>query len=238
MDMEFIQGIDTSKHQGGVSFEKTREAGMCFAFVKCTEGVGYTDPRFYESWGKLVAMDGEYIRGAYHFARPDTGGGMQDGEREALYFAKVLRLGGHCDRGALPPVLDFEKYSSSGPSENIPWIRGFIRVIEQEFGRKPIIYTGRNIWRYEVGNTDVFIDCPLWQVNYSGNRTKPVKTPWPKWTFWQWSGGRGSNFDYCFWLKKHGKMPGIPSGICDVNRFNGTMEELKKLALFSCSSIV
>lgn len=236
--MDFIQGIDTSKHQGDVSFEKTQEAGMRFAFIKCTEGMGYTDPRFYESWGKLVALDGVYIRGAYHFARPDTGGGKKDGEREASYFAKVLHLGGYCDKGALPPALDFEKYSSFGARENIPWVEGFVDVMEKEFGRKPIIYTGRNIWKYEVGNTDRFIDCPLWQVNYSQRKTVPVKMPWDKWTFWQWSGGRGDTFDYCFWFKKHGKMPGVQNGICDVNRFNGTWEDLRKLALLPCSSIM
>ncbi len=236
--MDFIEGIDVSKHQGDVDFKATMSAGMKFAFVKCTEGIGYIDPCFHENWRKLVELDGDYIRGAYHFARPDTGGGLKDGENEAWHFAHVLKEAGHCAEGCLPPALDFEKYSDSGPEDNIPWVRGFINVIEKELGRKPIIYTGKNIWKYELGNTDAFTACPLWQVYYSDYKSKRklVTTPWPNWTFWQWSGGRGKGFDYRFWLMKNGKMPGIRSGFCDVNRFNGTLEELQRLAQLKAPS--
>lgn len=169
--------------------------------------------------------------GAYHFARPDTGGGAQDGEREAQYFSKILKRSGGVELGCFPPVVDFEKYSAFGPKENIPWMRSFVHVIETELGRKPMIYTGRNIWKYEMGNTDEFIDCPLWQVDYTGKRNAPKKTPWFSWTLWQYSGGRSKHFDYRYWMKEKGKMPGIQAGFCDVNRFNGTLEELYKLAL-------
>lgn len=228
---EYIEGIDVSKHQGDVNFKATLRAGMKFAFVKCTEGVGHTDPSFAENWRKLVEMDGEYIRGAYHFARPDTGGGAQDGEREAKYFVDVLKKAGDCAEGCFPPALDFEKYSDSGPAENVPWVRSFIHVIENDLGRKPIIYTGRNIWKYELGDTDAFVDCPLWQVDYTEKRDIPKPTPWKQWTFWQWSGGRSKNFDYRYWYKKNGPMPGIRAGFCDVNRFNGSMDDLLRLAM-------
>lgn len=231
--MNWVQGIDVSRHQGDVNFRLTMDAGMHFAFVKCSEGIGYTDPRFYENWNKLIQLNGSYLRGAYHFARPDTGGGERDGEREAIYFSSTLKRAGHFTRGSLPPVLDFEKYSVSGPPENIRWVHAFIRVVEHELGRKPIIYTGRNIWTYELGATDAFVDCPLWQVDYTAHRTKPKDMPWPSWTFWQWSGGRGKGFDFRFWFRQHGAMPGIDSGICDVNRFNGTIDELHRLAQLS-----
>lgn len=234
--MDFIEGIDVSKHQGDVDFKATMNVGMKFAFVKCTEGVGYIDPCFHENWRRLVELDGDYIRGAYHFARPDTGGGLKDGENEAWHFAHVLKEAGHCAEGCLPPALDFEKYSKSGPEENISWVRGFIHVIEHELGRKPIIYTGNNVWKFKLGNTDAFIDYPLWQVKYLRYAKKPTPMPWPTWTFWQWSGGRGKDFDYRFWFKKNGKMPGIKSGICDVNRFNGTMEDLFRLAQLKAPS--
>jgi len=84
-----------------------------------------------------------------------------------------------------------------------------------------------------MGSTSEFIHCPLWQVNYSEVAEHPVQMQWKDWTFWQWSGGKGKEFDFRFWLKKNGKMPGIPAGYCDVNRFNGTLDELWNMALMS-----
>ena len=228
--MSYLQGIDVSKHQGkNVDFKATQSADMTFAFVKMTEGVGYIDPEFKNNWRKLVDLDGQYIRGVYHFARPDTVGGRIDGENEARYMVRVLKSNGHWQEGCLPPALDYEKYCDSGPRENGEWVRGFVEVVEAELGRTPIIYTGRNVWRYELGDTREFVRCPLWQVRYT-KKPQPVPMPWPTWTFWQWSGGKGKDFDHRFWMMAHGKMPGVASGYCDVNRFNGTKEALWELA--------
>lgn len=233
--MKYIEGIDVSKHQGkDVDFKATMSASMVFAFVKITEGVGHTDPEFRNNWKKLVALDGEYIRGVYHFARPDSVGGRIDGENEAKYMVKVIKRNGHWQEGCLPPALDFEKYSEWTHVKNVEWVKGFIHVVEAEMGRPPIIYTGRNIWKFEMGSTQEFVSYPLWQVNYSSKAQHPVKMVWDRWTFWQWSGGKGKEFDHRYWLHANGKMPGIPSGYCDVNRFNGTRKELWEMALLTC----
>ena len=83
-----------------------------------------------------------------------------------------------------------------------------------------MIYTGKNIWRYEVGNTSAFTSYPLWQVFYSGTATQPPDMPWPSWTLWQYSGG-GSH-------QHHPDVPGV--GSVDVNRWAGTMDELRQFA--------
>jgi len=227
-----IKGIDISRHQGKVDFDRVAEQGFKFCFVKCTEGQGYVDPMFLHNWEKLVGMQekGMY-RGAYHFARPGSDGSVEDAKREAGDFCDaLLAVGSHC-RGCLPPVLDFEQYSDNGPHENERWIRAFSIVVEERLDRKPIIYTGKNIWRHELGNTGNFSDHLLWLVKYTmqgslikshGDQHKPL--PWDKWTFWQWSGGGDFNF--------HGPVLGV-DGDCDVNYFSGAQQELAKLALDS-----
>lgn len=199
---------------------------MRFAIVKATEGVDYVDPKFRENWAKLVELGHEKLyRGAYHFARPSSGGGgATDGEREARDFCKALKSAGSWEVGCLPPALDFEEYSSSNASQNIPWIEAFVRVVESELGRKPMIYTGANVWKFEAGNTAAFKDLPLWQVYYSATATQPVAMPWDNWTFWQWSGGG----DFAF----YGPVPGV-RGACDVNRFNGSESDLAALAMIA-----
>lgn len=220
----WIQGIDVSHHQGSINFSQVAGGGMRFAICKATEGVDYTDPKFFENWAKLVDLGHDTLyRGAYHYARPSSTGGSADGEAEAKDFCAALKKAGHYGAGALPPALDFEEYSDSDGNQNIPWIRSFVNVVQQELGRSPMIYTGANVWRYEVSNTSDFIHLPLWQVYYSASATQPTTTPWPSWTFWQWSGGG----QYAY----YGPVPGIPgSGVCDVNRFNGTADDLARLA--------
>ncbi|MEM6988900.1 MAG: glycoside hydrolase family 25 protein [Myxococcota bacterium] len=225
-----IQGIDVSHHQGEVDFAAVAKAGFSFAYVKATEGTGYTDPKFRENWRKLRDLEGTIHRGAYHFARPDSVGTEKDGELEARDFALAIRKVGGAGPGMLPPALDFEKYSENTPEQNRPWVAAFVRVMEEEFGRPPVIYTGRNIWRYELGNADDFIDCPLWLVRYSKRGAQGMTAVaershqplrWPRWTFWQWSGGGKFNH--------HGPVDGV-NGDCDVNLFNGTKVELDALA--------
>jgi GH25 family lysozyme M1 (1,4-beta-N-acetylmuramidase) len=218
-----IQGIDVSYHQGTVNFSQVAASGMRFALVKATEGVNYIDPKFFENWDKLVSLGNKTIyRGAYHYARPSSTGGSSDGEAEARDFCSALKSAGHYGVGALPPALDFEEYSESDSSDNIPWIEAFVRVVEAELGRTPMIYTGANVWRYEVGNSSAFKHLPLWQVYYSQSATQPPAMPWDTWTFWQWSGG--GDFAY------YGPVPGV-STVCDVNRFNGDEAALASLAM-------
>lgn len=224
---DYIQGIDVSKHQGRVDHPTVAASGMMFCICKATEGRDYEDPRFEENMlaiREVLRSGASYFPGAYHFARPDSGGGAEDGRAEAEDFCDVLeRVCGDITRDFMPPALDFEKYSESDATDNIPWIEAFVDVVIERTGRVPMIYTGANIWRYEVGNTDLFSTLPLWQVFYSGTAKQPPKMPWDQWHLWQYSGG-GS-------FQHHPKVPG--AGVVDVNRWYGTKAELLEFAAAS-----
>lgn len=217
-----IQGIDVSKHQGTIDFQEVAASGMRFCFCKGTEGADYVDPKVREYWRGLLATD--IYRGLYHFARPDLRAGRAGGEKEGRNLVALAKQLDLTAWGTLPPVLDFEKYSESDSKDNIPWIQGWLDVVEGELCRMAAIYTGANVWKYEVGDTDVFADRPLWQVDYTETRSKPktiAKGNWP-WVWWQWSGG--GDFAYAH------RVPGINT-IVDVNDFYGTAAELAALAM-------
>lgn len=240
-----IYGVDVSRHQGDVNFaDMSANSEMKFAIVKATEGKDYEDPQFRDNWSKLMALDPEtkdgntIIRGVYHFARMDLrpDQGRSAGELEARWLVQVLREVGGYGEGALPPALDWEKYGGT-PATNVEWIRGFVDVVESELGRRPMIYTGPNVWYYTTNDSDAFVDYGLWEVKYNANGSDPQSNPplMPRkdsrrrwcWKLWQWSGGG----DFNYYQPQYGDIPGVPSGTADVNRFNGTMEELREMAI-------
>lgn len=200
-----IEGIDVSRHQKGLDFAAIPDSYR-FVIAKATEGTDYLDPEFYRFAEQT--RDRGLVFGAYHFARPSSnGGGIDDARSEALCFAQAINCAGGVD---LPPWIDFEEYSPNGPDENRTWIREFVRVIEEETGWSPGIYTGRNVWKYEVGNSTEFDHLPIWLVAYSKNKSVPKflgRTP----ELWQWSGG--SRFAY-------GSK--IGGRTVDLNRFTGS----------------
>jgi len=249
-----IFGVDVSAHQGTVDFLAMREQNdMMFAVIKCTEGAEegtpFLDAKFNENWEKLMALDprcgptGQTMcRGAYHFARYDNrqDQGETGGENEAKWFCKNMkRVGGYeHDGGALPPWLDLEKWDGTAEN-NLAFVRGWLRVCEAELGRSPMFYTGINTWASSHFNdSDEWVEYPLSEVKYRQNgweasESPPQMTkrnkPWP-WTFWQWSGGITSEADLRYYLQKYGPIAGVPSGSCDVDRFDGTPADLHTLS--------
>lgn len=218
----YLEGIDVSHHQGSVDHQAVADSGMLFCMVKATEGADYEDPKFAENIKRIGQVQGRtYYPGATHYARPDNRQGRQGGEVEGNWFCDVVeRVCGDVRHNFMPPALDFEKYSESDVKDNVPWIQGWIDVVERRLGRRPAIYTGANVWRYEVGNSDAFIEHPLWQVYYSGTATQPPSMPWPTWSMWQYSGG--GDFQH------HPPVPGV--GVVDVDRFAGSLADLDSFA--------
>ncbi len=249
-----IFGVDVSAHQGTVDFRAMRrDNDMRFAIIKCTEGAEegtpFLDDKFNENWAKLMELDptsappeDAIYRGAYHFARYDNrqGQGEAGGENEAKWFCKNMKLvGGYeHDGGCLPPWLDLEKWDGTAEN-NLAFVRGWLRVCEAELGRSPMFYTGINTWASShFEDSDEWVEYPLCEVKYRQNgweedEAPPQMTkrnkPWP-WTFWQWSGGVTSEADLRYYLQKFGPIAGVPSGSCDVDRFDGDINDLHALS--------
>lgn len=232
-----LLGVDVSHHQGDIDWAKiARSRIIRFAIVKFTEGaagsnnIGYEDPRARANWHSLQANP-SIIRGSYHFARADNRPNPQGGSDEARWYADLIREIGDHGRGTLPPALDWEQ-STGSVSNNILWIENFVRTLQEEIGRTPMIYTGWNFWRDTTGDSTAFLNYPLWEVKYSntGPNGPPPRIPRdigkPRWApaIWQWSGG--GNFAHYF--KRGGSIPGI-NGIVDINTLFGGESALAAL---------
>jgi GH25 family lysozyme M1 (1,4-beta-N-acetylmuramidase) len=246
-----LLGIDVSQSQGAIDFVQVRSAGFCFCICKASEGADFQDPSFVSNLQRIRDLDesAPFYAGAYHFARPDHRAGRSGGETEAKWFCKVLQdtartLGTSLAQDFIEPVLDMEIYDKSETTDNVAWIDGFLGVIQSELGRKGMVYSGPSYWKYQVADTDQFAlaGVPLWEVKYSSQGGDPTqaappmitdtsKTAWSP-SLWQWSGGG----DYAYYQKQHGAIPGIVSGVADVDRVMGDDGLLRTLAAASSAN--
>lgn len=203
-----VIGVDVSQYQREPDFAACASAGYSFAIAKATEGAGWTDKTFARNWQAIRAAG--LIRGAYHFGRPAS-----DPIKQADHFAKVM---GPLGPGDLPPALDLEAHDDLKPLALVEWTIAFLEHIEAITGRWPMLYTGPGFWQRRLkpaGDAALKLTSwPYWTAQYH-ERPEPDARPWARWTIWQHSG--------------HGKVPGF-SGDVDLNRFNGTLDDLRTLA--------
>jgi len=202
--------MDVSGYQGNVAWSTAYANGARFAYVKATEGTGYTNPYFAQQY------DGSYnvgmIRGAYHFARPN----ISSGTTQADYF--VDHGGGWSGDGkTLPGAVDLEYNPYSGgtcyglsQSSMAAWIRAFSNEYHARTTRYPVIYTSTSWWSQCVGTAANFSSTsPLWVARYSST-VGMLPYAWSYYTFWQYADS--------------GTFPG------DQDRFNGAYSQLQAIA--------
>jgi GH25 family lysozyme M1 (1,4-beta-N-acetylmuramidase) len=161
-----IKGIDVSGHQRSISWRAVKRAGVAFAFIKATEGVGFVDSAFERH--RTDARRAGVPVGAYHFARPDTNISAQDPIAEADHFIDVAEPA----EGDLLPVLDLETPGLSS-AQMARWAKRFLQRVEKRIGEPPILYTFTSFWRDKVGDSRTFTRYPLWLANYGPNDGRP-----------------------------------------------------------------
>lgn len=198
-------GIDVSAHQGNqLDWQQIANAGYKYAFLRYSVGTGKTADS-----GKDITFDRNLFEaqkagllvGAYHYVW--ASGSIQD--QIDLFLTldpSVLDL---------PMVLDVENVSIT-----LANLRLFKNEIERVTGRKPIIYTRKNIWEPIVGGAwKEWSPYLLWLALYTeevGEYPHPLPNSWSNWTFWQYTSS--------------GSVPGHAGNI-DTNIYNGSLEDLK-----------
>ncbi|ASK65715.1 lysozyme [Brachybacterium avium] len=192
-----VMGIDVSSHQGDIDWEEVGGAGVGFAYLKATEGAGFTDTHFRENWDGARAAG--ITPGAYHYFTLCSSGAEQ---------AEDFLAAAAPDDSALPPALDLE---FDGACEELPEasavqaeIDAFTAVVEEAWGRRLLIYSSSE-WRRHYG--------------------LPVTDPRPDWLFA--AGKRPAQEDWAVWqLRFDGTVAGIDSPVdIDVARIETLREQ-------------
>ena len=207
-----ILGIDISKWDGNWNAAKAKQAGATFAFIKASQAT-YSDPAFAANWQK--AKEAGLLRGAYHYLDY-----TKPGIDQANYFADLLKN----DPGELPPTVDYElRRTDNNPAAALGFLRDFLdqltkrtELYDNASIKRPMIYTGPGFW-VEYGDQtkrDYWIQFPLWNAHWTTSAAPLIPAPWTLWQFWQ------------FTDKGPGEAFGSECLIMDMNRFNGTLNEL------------
>jgi lysozyme len=194
-----VLGVDVSYYQGVIDWTAAKGAGVQFAFVRVSDGTRLSDPKFAANWSATSAAG--IAHGAYQFFRPD-----EDPVAQAdLLIAAV----GSYKTGDLPPVIDVETTGGVDAATLAQGVDTWLTKVSNGLGVTPIIYTGPSFWRSNLESVDDAAD-PLWVAEYT-SQCPQVAGAWTTWSFWQYS--------------QTGQLAGF-SGAVDLDRFNGTVEEL------------
>jgi len=180
------EGVDVSGYQGDVAWSTLWSSGVKWAYTKATEGTYYTNPYFAQQYNGSYGVG--MIRGAYHFATPDT----TSGATQANYF--VDHGGGWSKDGrTLPGVLDIEwnPYGAScygkSAAAMVSWIADFLSTYRSRTGRDAVIYTATSWWSDCTGNSSAFASAdPLWIARYASD-AGTLPGGWSFYTMWQYT---------------------------------------------------
>ncbi|HET9137802.1 lysozyme [Actinophytocola sp.] len=199
-----VAGIDVSGWQGNVDWPAQWNAGRRFVWVKATESTTYTNPYFNQQY--IGSYNQGFIRGAYHFATPNT----SSGAAQANYFS-AHGGGWSADGKTLPGALDME-YNPYGATcyglskaAMTQWILDFSNTYRARWSKFPAIYTSTSWWSQCVSG-DFSSTNPLWVARYSST-VGALPCCWGFYTVWQ-----------------HSSTP------IDQNIFNGSYDRLLVLA--------
>ncbi|MFE3035223.1 lysozyme [Streptomyces canus] len=203
------EGVDVASYQGNVAWPTLWNSGVRWAYSKASEGTYYTNPYFSQQYSG--SYDVGMIRGAYHFATPDT----TSGATQADFF---VDHGGTWskDGRTLPGVLDIEwnPYGDAcfdkTPSAMVTWIRDFLNQYKARTGRHAVIYTATTWWAQCTGNYGGFASAnPLWIARYAST-AGTLPAGWSGYTMWQYTSSGPT--------------------VGDHDRFDGALDRVQALA--------
>lgn len=200
-----VFGIDVSEYQKEINWEKiAKDTSIKFVFIRATAGIDRIDRKFRYNWQQSKKY--KITRGAYHYYRPNE---------NSRYQAKNFIKNVHLEHGDFPPVLDIERFSSVQSLKSLKnGVYNWLKIVEEHYGVKPILYTYHNFYLSVFRGDDRFDDYPLWIAFYNVEKKPDNKIG--QWIFWQFT--------------DKGKIDGISEPV-DLNVFYLDIDKLKSLTI-------
>ena len=152
-----VAGIDVSKHNGEIDFEKVADDDYQFVFIKASEGMTYRDEAFERNYRD--ARKAGLMVGAYHFFRKNRTGKEQADNLLGAIRGKTLDL---------PLVIDLEDDWGNGATTSretaLKRVLEMIDILKNK-GFDVMIYT--NLDGYEKYYKGMMGDYDLWLCSFT-----------------------------------------------------------------------
>ncbi|KAH8645624.1 glycoside hydrolase family 25 protein [Xylariales sp. PMI_506] len=174
-----VQGFDISNYEPTVDFTAAYNSGARFVIIKATEGTDYIDATFSQHWQGATAAG--FVRGAYHYAHPET----TSGAAQAKTF--IGHGGGWTTDGkTLPGMLDLEgSCSNLTVSQMVTWISDFSETYHVVTGRYPMLYTSPSWWQTCTGDSTAFSQTNALVLAHWSTTVGALPGGWSAQTIWQ-----------------------------------------------------
>jgi len=198
-----VEGIDVSYYQKTINWPQVKASGVQFAVTRISDGLNFPDSEFANNWAGIKSAG--LIRGAYQYFEP----GQDALDQADMVVQRVGMLGS----GDLPVQLDMEVTGGQSSATINSRIKTWMDRVTTGTGKRPFVYTAKYFWDDNVAST-AYSGDRLWVANY-GVTCPDLPNAWSNWSIWQYS--------------STGSVPGI-SGNVDMDKFNGTLDDLRKIS--------
>lgn len=206
-------GIDVSHWQGRMKWAKAVSNGAAFGFYKMSDFSSVTkkpfsDVQYLNNWNGTRELN--LVNGAYHWLQP-----LVDPKVQADYYLSLFTK-----NPTDFAILDFEDPQVTNWNDMLWRAQVWLEIVRDALPDKPILlYTSKGYMsNFDQTKISFLGKYLLWLALYTAWPIAYYPSIWKNWTFWQYS-AHGSGKDF-----------GAESGDMDVNRFDGTLEDLRFLA--------
>lgn len=195
-----VKCIDISHWQGFPDFRKVREAGVIAMIHKCTEGTGYSDPNRRKNCSNAIKAGIKVA--TYHWLKP----GNNAADQMEYYLDQLDPVPGE------RVVIDYEEDGCT-----LDMLKAAVQYLKDDPRDLQVTVYSGHLLKGQLGSKrDAFLaeNTDLWLAQYTS-----VAPSWPTGTYSHWS----------LWqYSESGTMDGIENANVDLNRFNGSDEQLLK----------
>jgi lysozyme len=188
-----IIGIDISHHQGNIDWSEVstwNDQPIQFIYMKATEGETHQDS-MYKTYMK-EAKELDIPIGSYHYFRTSS-----EPRDQFENFMKVIDK----NEQDLVPMVDVEEIKHWNSKTYHKNLKLFLKLVEDEFGKKPIIYTVNSFYNHHLSNKYDEYEFLIGRYGKNSPNMRDKK----QWFAWQFS--------------ESGKVKGIPKTV-DIDVLN------------------
>lgn len=207
-------GLDVSHWQGRMNWAKAVTNGAKFGFYKMsdfgsTSKKPFSDGQFLNNWHGT--RDQNLVNGAYHWLQPSIDPKVQADFYLSLFIKNPTNFA----------ILDFEDPKVTNWNDMLWRGQVWLEIVKDALPDIPILlYTSKGyISSFDQSKIGFLGKFYLWLAQYTAWPIAYFPSIWKNWTFWQYT----AKGDAIAFGASEAKS-------IDVNRFDGTLDDLRYLA--------